>query len=74
MKVCFRTLEQIEAFCKIAGRYGNVLVSSGSITIDGESIVGLTTLGLNKLLDVQFNDKDKKVQFESEVAQLGVER
>ena len=74
MKIVFRNINQIENFCKIASKYGNVIVSSGSINIDGESIVGLTTLGLNKILDVQFNDKDKKVQFESEVAQLGVER
>ena len=74
MKICFRNLDQIESFCKIAGKYGNVLVSSGSITIDGESIVGLTTLGLNKILDVTYNDKDKIVQFESEVAALGIVR
>ena len=74
MKICFRNLDQIESFCKIAGKYGNVLVSSGSITIDGESIVGLTTLGLNKILDVTYNDKDKIVQFESEVATLGIVR
>lgn len=74
MKIIFRNLNQIEKFCKIAEKYGNVIVSSGSIHIDGESIVGLTTLGLNKVLDVNFNDKDKIVQFESEVAALGIER
>lgn len=74
MKVVFRNLGQIESFCKIASKYGNVIVSSGSITIDGESIVGLTTLGLNKVLDVSYKDKDKLVQFESEVTALGIVR
>lgn len=74
MKVVFRNLHQIESFCNIASKYGNVIVSSGSIEVDGESIVGLTTLGLNKILDVRYNDKDKLVQFESEVAALGIER
>jgi hypothetical protein len=74
MKIVFRNLNQIESFCKIASKYGNVIVSSGSIEIDGESIVGLTTLGLNKVLEVKYNDKDTIVQFESEVAALGIER
>lgn len=74
MKVIFRNLEQVEKFCKIASKYGNVIVSSGSISIDGESIVGLTTLGLNKVLDVKYTDKDKLVQFESEVTSIGVVR
>lgn len=74
MKIVFRNLGQIENFCKIAGKYGNVIVVSGSIEIDGESIVGLTALGLNKVLDVKFTDKDKKIQFESEVNMLGIVR
>ena len=74
MKVMFRNIHQIEKFCNIAGKYGNVIVADGSIEVDGESIVGLTTLGLNKILDVKFSDKDKIVQFESEVAALGIER
>lgn len=74
MKIVFRNLNQIESFCKIASKYGNVMVSSGSITIDGESIVGLTTLGLNKVLDVKYTDKDRLVQFESEVTALGIVR
>ena len=74
MKIVFRNLSQIESFCKTASKYGNVMVSSGSITIDGESIVGLTTLGLNKVLDVKYTDKDRLVQFESEVTALGIVR
>ena len=65
---------QVEKFCGIAEKYGNVIVANGSIEVDGSSIVGLTTLGFNKVLDVKYNDKDSKVQFESEVAALGIER
>ena len=74
MKIVFRNLTQIEKFCNIASKYGNVIVKSGVIEVDGESIVGLTTLGVNKILEVIYNDKDTKVQFESEVAALGIER
>ena len=74
MKIVFRNIQQIEKFSKIAEKYGNVIVKNGSIEIDGESIVGLTTLGLNKVLEVNYNDKDSIVQFESEVAALGIER
>ncbi len=74
MKIVFRNIQQIEKFSRIAEKYGNVIVKNGSIEIDGESIVGLTTLGLNKVLEVNYNDKDSIVQFESEVAALGIER
>jgi|P827metagenome_2_1110787.scaffolds.fasta_scaffold41589_3 hypothetical protein len=74
MKIVFRNIQQIEKFSRIAEKYGNVIVKNGSIEIDGESIVGLTTLGLNKVLEVNYNDKDSIVQFESEVAALGIVR
>ena len=74
MKIIFRNLDQIEKFCTIAEKYGNVIVKNGVIEVDGESIVGLTTLGINKVLEVVYKDKDTKVQFESEVAALGIER
>lgn len=74
IKIVFRNIQQIEKFSRIAEKYGNVIVKNGSIEIDGESIVGLTTLGLNKVLEVNYNDKDSIVQFESEVAALGIER
>lgn len=65
---------QIERFCNIAAKYNNVVVSSGSVSVDGESIIGVAAMGLNKVLDVMFNDKDKVVQFESEVNALGIVR
>lgn len=74
LKIMFRNIRQIEKFCNIAAKYGNVIVADGSIQVDGESIVGLTAMGLNKILDVKFNDKDKIVQFESEVATLDIVR
>lgn len=74
MKIIFRNLDQIQQFCKIAEKYGNVIVKSGSIERDGESIVGVASLGVNKMLEVIYQDKDKKVQFESEVSALGIVR
>lgn len=74
MKIVFRNMQQIEKFCNIASRYNNVVVSSGSVSVDGESIIGVSAMGLNRVLDVTFNDKDKIVQFESEVTALGITR
>lgn len=74
MKIVFRNMMQIEKFCNIASRYNNVIVGSGSVSVDGESIIGVSSMGLNKVLDVTFNDKDKIVQFESEVTALGIVR
>lgn len=74
IKIKFRTLDQVQKFCNIAEKYGNVIVANGSVEVDGESFVGLSTMGLNKILDVKFNDKDKVVQFEQEVAALGIIR
>lgn len=77
MKISFRNIVQVNKFCKAAEKYdGNVTVSEGSISVDGESIVGIMTLGLNKILEVNISDKfsASAVQFESEIAKLGIER
>ena len=74
LKIMFRNLRQIEKFSNIATKYGNVIVADGSIQVDGESIVGLTAMGLNKILEVKFADKDRIVQFESEVAAFDIVR
>jgi phosphotransferase system HPr-like phosphotransfer protein len=77
MKISFRNIVQVDKFCKAAEKYdGNVTVSEGSISVDGESIVGIMTLGLNKILEVNISDKfsASAVQFESEIAKLGIER
>lgn len=75
MKIRFKRPEQIEAFCKLAEKYhGDVIVSEGSIQVDGESVVGLMTLGLNKKLDLLIaNDfTDEARIFKMEIDKLGI--
>lgn len=77
MKICFKNIAQVNKFCKAAEAYdGDVTVSEGSISVDGESIMGIMTLGLNKVLTVTISDitSASAVQFESEVAKLGIDR
>lgn len=77
MKVQFKNIAQVNKFCKASERYdGNVIISDGSIEIDGESIVGIMTLGLHKILEVKISDRfsASAIQFESEIAQLGILR
>lgn len=77
MKISFRNIVQVDKFCKAAEKYdGNVTVSEGSISVDGESIIGIMNLGLNKILEVNISDRTSAsaVQFESEIAKLGIER
>lgn len=77
MKILFKNISQVNRFCKAAEKYdGDVTVSEGSIAVDGESIMGIMTLGLNKVLEVTISNKTSAsaVQFESEVAKLGIER
>lgn len=77
MKVSFRNIIQADKFCKAAERYdGNVIVSEGSVSVDGESIVGIMALGLNKLLTVEISDETSAsaMEFKSEIAKLGIER
>ena len=75
MKIKFRRIDQIEAFSKLAEKYeGDVIVSEGRINIDGESVVGLITLGLNKKLDVKIANEfsDKGRIFKMELEKIGV--
>lgn len=77
MKVQFKNIAQVNKFCKAAEKYdGNVIVSDGSIEIDAESIVGIMTLGLHKVLEVKISDKfsASAIQFESEITKLGIVR
>lgn len=77
MKIKFRRLDQIERFCKLASEYhGDVIVSEGSIHIDGESMVGLITLGLNKQLNVQIanENSDEGRIFKMEIDKLGIRK
>lgn len=77
MKIIFKNIVQVNKFCKAAEQYdGHVTVSEGSISVDGESIVGIMNLGLNKVLEVNISDQSSAsaIQFESEIAKLGIER
>ena len=77
MRICFKNIAQVKKFCKAAEKYdGSVIVSEGSITVDGESIIGIMNLGLNKTLEVELSDRfsASAVQFEAEIAKLSIER
>jgi len=77
VKVQFKNIAQVNKFCKAAGKYdGNITISDGSVVVDGESIVGIMALGLHKTLEVQISDTTSAsaVQFQSEIAKLGIER
>lgn len=77
MKISFKNIAQVNKFCKAAEKYdGTVIVSEGSVSVDGESIIGIMNLGLNKTLTVELSDRfsASAIQFESEIAKLGIER
>lgn len=77
MKVLFKNIKQAERFSKAAEKYdGSIIVKDGSVSVDGESLIGLMTLGINKILDVEISDPNSAsaVQFSQEVAKLGIER
>ena len=77
MRVQFKDIVQVNKFCKAAEKYdGNVIVSDGSIEVDGESFVGVMTLGLHKQYEVKISDKNSAsaMEFMSEIAKLGIER
>ena len=67
----------MDKFCKAAEKYdGNITVSYGTIEVDGSSLMGLVNVGFNKTVDVNISDKfsASAVQFESEIAKLGIIR
>ena len=77
MKVQFKNISQVNKFCKAASRYdGNITISDGSVEVDGESIVGIMTIGLHKTLEVKMSERNSAsaIEFESEIAKLGIER
>lgn len=77
MRVNFKNIAQMDKFCKAAERYdGNITVSCGSIEVDGSSLMGLVNVGFNKTVDVNISDRfsASAVQFESEIAKLGIIR
>lgn len=77
MKVRFKDISQVNKFCKAAEKYdGNITVSDGSVVVDGESLMGIMTIGLHKTLDVNISDtrSASAVQFQAEVEKLGIVR
>lgn len=77
MRVNFKNIAQMDKFCKAAEKYdGNITVSCGTIEVDGSSLMGLVNVGFNKTVDVNISDKfsASAVQFESEIAKLGIIR
>lgn len=77
MRVNFKNIAQMDKFCKAAEKYdGNITISCGTIEVDGSSLMGLVNVGFNKTVDVNISDKfsASAVQFESEIAKLGIIR
>lgn len=77
MKVNFKNISQVNKFCKAAGKYdGNITIGDGSVEVDGESIVGIMTIGLHKTLEVKMSDKmsASAIQFQAEIEKLGIVR
>lgn len=77
MKVQFKNIAQVNKFCKAAERYdGNITIGDGTVEVDAESIVGIMTLGLHKVLEVKVSDNTSAsaMEFASEIAKLGIER
>ena len=77
LRVQFKDISQVNKFCKAAGRYdGNITICDGSVEVDGESIIGIMTLGLHKVLEVKISDTTSAsaMEFASEIAKLGIER
>lgn len=75
MKVKFKDLTEIEQFAKIATLFsGDVIVQSGSINVDGESVVGLVMLGVNKWLEVFISNEDTQDgrDFKNAIRQIGI--
>ena len=75
MQIKFKDLVEIETFAQLAEQYdGDVILSNGSIAIDGESVVGIVTMGVNKWLELHVGAKDPAAakEFKNAIKQMGI--
>ena len=75
MQIKFRDLVEIETFAQLAEQFdGGVDLWCGSYIVDGESVVGILTIGMNKWIDLKFTGDDvtKNNEFKKSVKQMGI--
>jgi len=75
VQIKFKDLVEIETFAQLAEQYdGDVILSNGSIAIDGESVVGIVTMGVNKWLDLHVvaTDPTAAREFKNAIKQMGI--
>ena len=62
MRIKFKKVWQIEEFAKHCTTYNSdIIIKDGSIMVDGESLVGLLAIGINKVVDVNIILKDESL-------------
>ena len=75
MQIKFKDLAQIETFIKLVEQYtGDVMVHGGTYDRDGESLMGLLSLGCGKWLDLTLTEEDSvdAFEFKKAVKQIGI--
>lgn len=75
MLIKFKDLVEIETFCQLAEQYdGDVIVTNGSIAIDGESVVGIVAMGANKWLELHIAEEYTQAakDFKIAIRQMGI--
>lgn len=75
MDIKFKNLVEIETFAKMAEQYnGDVILTNGSIAIDGESVVAIVTMGVNKWIELHLGDEDTVDgrSFKNSIKQIGI--
>ena len=75
MQIKFKDLVEIETFAQLAEQYeGDVILTNGSVAVDGESVVGIVTMGLNKWLELHIANPETAGarDFKIAVKQMGI--
>lgn len=75
MQIKFKDLVEIETFAQLAEQYdGDVIVNNGRIAIDGESVVGIVALGVNKWLELSITNEytQEAKDFKTAIKQMGI--